>query len=248
MIFQVPVFSCRGGAPNHWNLLSDADKAAYQSLRISFNATCFSGGKTIKFESFEDSLHKIRNFAERGDGNDWRRFLVCGICWLEEAVATNTKQLCHLISKCKSSINGSFVKLGYAPNISNNFKKEIVLKIPLLKDNFSEIRQWTFRIRNTTINQKPNTFNSFLPPINDIDNELNNDEVIKKKLILNHNDDLKLSADEFKTSLSKSIPKKPILSPFILPQLQINPSPSSSSLICPLKLHERMKSNSNESQ
>ena len=100
-------------------------------------------------ETLEEMLSAIRVFAERGDENDWRRYLVCGICWLDNAIAINTRQLRLLLSKCKSSINGSLQKMGYITSTANMESRKILIpKIPLLKDNFNELRQWTIRCKN----------------------------------------------------------------------------------------------------
>jgi hypothetical protein len=135
------------GEPQYWDLLPDEDKAAYNRLKHEFSAGALHHGRrSTGAESFDAMLEAIREFAERDDENDWRRFLVCGLCWMDNAIAINTRQLRLLISKCKSSINGSLQKMGYATNASHtNSWKAIFPHIPLLKDHFSELRQWTIR-------------------------------------------------------------------------------------------------------
>ena len=134
--------------PKYWGLLSEADQVQYNALRIAFTPGSILSPRNASPETFEDMLSMIRNFAERGDDNDWRRFLVCGICWLDDAVAVNTRQLRLLVSKCKSSINGSLQKMGFTTNTSHTESwKNLFPKIPLLKDNFHELRQWTIRYR-----------------------------------------------------------------------------------------------------
>ena len=133
--------------PNFYNLLSDIDRYQYNVLRTSFSAQqCNKNQRNKRVENFTETLETIKRFCCRGDGNDWRRFLVCGVCWLPEGIAINTRQLKLLIFKCKSSINGSLHKMGLSVNLGRTeAANAIVMSIPYLKDNLNELRQWTVR-------------------------------------------------------------------------------------------------------
>jgi hypothetical protein len=134
--------------PQYWEFLSDSDKASYLQLKREFTEPGMRNGRNIRLESFDGFLEAIRHFAERKDDQDWRRFLVCGVCWMDDAIAINTRQLRILISKCKSSINGSLQKMGYTTNMSHSESWKVLFPhIPLLKDHFSELRQWTIRYK-----------------------------------------------------------------------------------------------------
>jgi hypothetical protein len=134
--------------PQYWELLSDADKTTYLQLKHDFTEAGLKRGRNTRLETFDGILDTIRHFAERSDENDWRRFLVCGVCWLDNGIAINTRQLRILLSKCKSSINGSLQKMGYTTSASHSESWKILFRhIPLLKDHFSELRQWTIRCR-----------------------------------------------------------------------------------------------------
>ena len=99
-----------------------------------------------RIETFSEALDKIKKFAVREDSDDWKRCLVCGICWLPEGIAINTHQLRILIFKCKSSINGSLQKMGFNVNLGRtDAANAMVNSIPFLKDNTPELRQWTVR-------------------------------------------------------------------------------------------------------
>lgn len=88
----------------------------------------------------------IKNYAIRGDMDDWKRCLVCGICWLPEGIGINTHQLRILIFKCKSSINGSLQKMRYTFNLGRSEAGNAVARyMPILRNNSSELRQWTVR-------------------------------------------------------------------------------------------------------
>lgn len=134
--------------PQYFDLLSDKDKSEYRNLRLAFNADSLRRNRGKRVETFDGILEMIRQFAEKGDDNDWKRCLVCGVCWMDPAIAINTRQLRLLIAKCKSSINGSLQKMGFSTNPSHSESWKILFsRIPLLKDNFTEIRQWTIRYR-----------------------------------------------------------------------------------------------------
>ena len=138
--------------PSFWDLLSEQDKNDYKSLKLTLDANSGKRNRGHRIEAFDNILDAIRRYAERSDENDWKRFLVCGLCWMENMVAINTRQLRLLISKCKSSINGSFQKLGFTTNQSHTESWKFLFdRIPLLKDNFNELRQWTIRCRNPEI-------------------------------------------------------------------------------------------------
>lgn len=140
--------------PNFWDLLSDHDKRGYKTLKSALESGSCKRNRGHRIEAFDNILEAIHRYAERRDENDWRRFLVCGVCWMDNMLAINTRQLRLLISKCKSSINGSFQKLGYSTNSSHTESWKFLFdKIPLLKDNFNELRQWTIRCRMTQIQQ-----------------------------------------------------------------------------------------------
>ncbi|EAY20471.1 hypothetical protein TVAG_110840 [Trichomonas vaginalis G3] len=134
--------------PNFWDYLSPRDKEEYLSLKSLLDESSTKRNRGHRMEAFDGILEAIHRYAERHDDDDWRRFLVCGVCWMDNMIAINTRQLRLLISKCKSSINGSFQKMGYTTSQSHTESRKFLFgKIPLLKGNFNELRQWTIRSR-----------------------------------------------------------------------------------------------------
>ncbi|OHT16485.1 hypothetical protein TRFO_02766 [Tritrichomonas foetus] len=133
--------------PKHYNLLSESDKHLYTHLRSTLSSHICRNRRGKRIETFAEMLATIQNFCIRGDGDDWRRCLVCGIVWLQNGVAVNTRQLGLLIDKCKSSINGSLQKMGYntLPNRSDS-SEALIEVIPQLRNSFSEVREWTVRL------------------------------------------------------------------------------------------------------
>lgn len=137
--------------PNFWNLLSETDMYNYRLLQAALDAGCTKRNRGHRIEAFDAILDAIKRYTEQNDENDWKRSIVCGICWMDNMIAINTRQLRLLINKCKSSINGSLQKLGFLTNPSHSESWKVLFeRIPYLKDNFCELRQWTIRRLETS--------------------------------------------------------------------------------------------------
>ena len=135
--------------PQFIKLLSDADVAAYNKLRSDLSSPNCRNRRNKRLETFSEMLNSIQSFAIRKDDDDWKRCLVCGVLWLTNGIAINTRQLRLLINKCKSSINGSLHRMGYSTVMCRgDTSNQLVEMIPLLKNNFPELRQWTVRQAN----------------------------------------------------------------------------------------------------
>ena len=134
--------------PAFFALLSQSDKEGYEQLRAELSSSDRKFKRYKRIKSLQDALMAIQRFSMRGDEDDWKRYLVCGVCWMGFDIAINTRQLRLLINKCKSSINGALAKMGYstAP-IKGDISKSLVMAIPFLKGNFVEQRMWTVRRR-----------------------------------------------------------------------------------------------------
>lgn len=133
--------------PRYFSILSDYDKYQYNCLRATLSIHFSKNQRNKRIENFSEILEMIKRFCIRNDGDDWRRCLVCGFCAIPNGIAISTKQLKLLIFKSKSSINGSLHKMGYTasggrPELTNH----LLSAIPLMRDDISELRQWTIRI------------------------------------------------------------------------------------------------------
>lgn len=136
------------GFPKYWELLSEVDKAGYLSLREKIKKIHKNMAHDPQQTVFVTVLTEITAFTDKKDRDTWKRYLVCGLCWMDSSVAVNIRQLRVLLDKCKSSINGSFQRIGYLPSPSYPCSKMVLLPIfPMLKDNYNELRQWTLRVR-----------------------------------------------------------------------------------------------------
>ena len=142
--------------PEFFNLLSNEDKEGYEKLRSALSSRNCRNRRNKRLETFNEMLNSVRTYAVRHDDNDWKRCLVCGVLWLSNGIAINTRQMRLLIDKCKSSINGSLHRMGYsAVTCRGDTSNQIVELIPMLKNNFSELRQWTVRQLNVYTPQPP---------------------------------------------------------------------------------------------
>lgn len=142
---MIPANACV--MPMFWNLLSDVDKYQYMILRAGFATSSTKNQRNKRIENFSDSLAVVKQFAVRGEECDWKRCLVCGVAWLlDGGIAVNTHQLKILICKCKSSINGSLLKMGYSSVLARGqTQKSLESLFPILKSNQIDVRQWTIR-------------------------------------------------------------------------------------------------------
>jgi hypothetical protein len=132
--------------PKYWEQLSPEDQASYTSLQHDLASPSRKNRRNRSLATFGEIMEAIKLFVVRHTDDDWKRALVCGICWFDSTIAINIRQLRLLVSKCKSSINGSFQLLGYGIIASgSDCNIEIVKRFPILKDNFAELRQWTLR-------------------------------------------------------------------------------------------------------
>ena len=136
----------RGGVPEFWWNLSDADKYGYLCLRSAISSNGGKSQRTKRIATFTECVENIRRYAVRGNDEDAVRCAVCGICWLPDGIAINTRQLMFLIGKCKSSINGSLQKMGFNVNLARtDASAALFAAMPCLKDKVNEIRKWTVR-------------------------------------------------------------------------------------------------------
>jgi hypothetical protein len=134
--------------PRFWHLLSPEDKDAYISLQQSVSAPCQKNRRNRSIQTFAEILEAIRAYVARNDADDWKRALACGISWVgpDGTIALNTRQFRILTAKCKSSINGSLQLVGYGiVTCGTDCSASIARLFPLLKDDFTELRQWTIR-------------------------------------------------------------------------------------------------------
>ena len=142
--------------PSFWWSLTETDKYQYNCLRLALAVSTEKNQRNQRIHSFRKCIEAVKAFAVRGDCNDKLRSYVCGIIWLPEGIAVNTHYLKPLISKCKSSINGSLQKMGYTL-IANRVEAASIMasNFPNLKDYTSELRKWSIRKMPVKIDSEP---------------------------------------------------------------------------------------------
>jgi hypothetical protein len=134
--------------PTFFNLLDESDQKKYRELRATLRNSDKRYKRNKRLEGLQDALDAIQEFAIRRQPDDWKRSLVCGVCWIGQDIAINIRQLKLLVDKCKSSINGALSKMGYGTaSLNSPITPTLLASIPFLKGNFVEQRQWTVRRR-----------------------------------------------------------------------------------------------------
>lgn len=138
--------------PNHWEMLSEDEKRDYQSLQKSVSSSANRNRRNKSAETFNEMLISIKNYVMRDDGGETRRALVCGLFWVTCFVVVNTKQICVLTGRSKSSINSSFQALGYqSPPDCVDTTNIIINCFSNFKNNYNELRQWTVRALSSDV-------------------------------------------------------------------------------------------------
>ena len=131
-------------------ILVEADQQRYIELRDSLSSEKNKYQRFHRTDAFDSLLEQIKNFCIRGDDDDWKRCMVCGVCWPPNCIGVNVKQLMLTTGKSKSNINGVFTKMGYMVDSMNlDLKRELIDTIPFLKGNYLEQRFWTIRVNNS---------------------------------------------------------------------------------------------------
>lgn len=153
--FFIPMIACPKkhqegphGTPKFIELLSTEDKEKYEKLQGYVGSPNYRYNRNHRIDTLKDLFNSIREYCEHDNDETekWKRYLVCGICWFNQYVAINTKQLRLLISKSKSSINGALLKMGYKTcSLRGEQASLLFQKIPFLFEHYREFRQWSIR-------------------------------------------------------------------------------------------------------
>jgi hypothetical protein len=125
-------------------MLDSHDQRGYLALRKQFGPLTTRTSQDRLAATYRFILRQIDGFANRGDGNDWKRCLVCGIAWSDGAIAVSTRQLSLLIGRSKSSINTGLQAVGTSP-ASVDRVRLLLRTFPIFLGNCAGIRQWTIR-------------------------------------------------------------------------------------------------------
>ena len=100
----------------------------------------------VSKREFAAKLDVLRKYCKQNDESDWKRCLVCGICWVDGLIAINNRRLALLAERSKSTLNNTFAKMGLKTiPVNRENRRQLVDQIPYLSDHPDELRQWTYR-------------------------------------------------------------------------------------------------------
>ena len=134
--FALPNFE-----PVYYRQLNNIDQQNYNILRNNFIEE-HSKSHSITITNI---LAQIKNFIIKNDSMDGVRSLVTGICWINDSIAINFRQLRLLTSICKSNLQSALLNQGYRLVKSrSSLIKSLTEKIPDITYNAQETREWTF--------------------------------------------------------------------------------------------------------
>lgn len=138
--------------------LSPEDRAMFESLRRELEEPTNKNRRNKSTELFGDVIARIKQYVVRGDEDEWKRAFVCGICWINDTIAINTRHLRLLVVKCKSSINNYFKNMNYGTVPAGSEAGTALARyFPFLKDDFGLMRQWSVRKKISCTPQPTNT-------------------------------------------------------------------------------------------
>ena len=138
---------------SYWKILSEDEKEEYVHICDTFKNEEKKTSKDKRIISFPNELSKIVSYIERSEFNKEARCILVGICFCGPILCLNNRQLKFLTCRCKSSINGSFQKLGYVSILCKSKSRDCVTTaLPSLKSHPTILRQWSSRfISNSTL-------------------------------------------------------------------------------------------------
>ena len=144
--------------PMYWDLLNKEDQDQYNKIRDTLSSSACKHRRHHTNHINQEIVSTVKRYVFHDEKDKWKRSLVCGICWLNDVIAINTRQLRILLSKCKSSINAMFQNIGYATvPTTTEYAGSLSTFFPVIKDNFVELRKWTIRFEKGNTPNNVNT-------------------------------------------------------------------------------------------
>jgi hypothetical protein len=94
---------------------------------------------------FISLLRVITSFCHRSQVDRSKRYAVCGVCPLSQALGVNTQQLAEVLKRSKSSVNAMLCAIGFVPAVCQTSSLlELECQLDLGAD--SDLRRWTIRV------------------------------------------------------------------------------------------------------
>jgi hypothetical protein len=147
MLNSAPPDDSEFKAPPFYDKLSVEDQLGYQTLQNEVGAPTNRYKRNRRLVTLQDSFDRIKEWCIRGQIDDPTRCLVCGVVSLRDGViGMNTRQLCVLLMKSKSCLNGALALMKFLPLPAGENEDEALFQaIPYLRSHYVEFRQWTVR-------------------------------------------------------------------------------------------------------
>lgn len=148
--------------------LTAEDRAEFEAMRKQLEEPIHKNRRNKSTELFGDVIDRVKRYVMRGDADEWKRAFVCGICWIQDTIAINTRHLRLLVVKCKSSINNYFKNMNYGTvPATSDAGTALARYFPFLKDNYQEMRQWSVR-KKMSLTPQPADYRPMFPAASEI--------------------------------------------------------------------------------
>lgn len=126
------------------HLLDQKEQDEMKMVSELFKKTKYNHG--VRLADFKDNLELLRSYCHKGDDEDWKRCLVCGVCWMPDLIAVNNQRLAAFTGRSKSTVNDLLAKMDlHAVLLNKRNRASLVEAVPYLARHRSELRQWTIR-------------------------------------------------------------------------------------------------------
>lgn len=126
--------------------LSQDDIDFYRKLKDTLSSHICRNCRNRRCESFNQILSTINYYINHKKDDKWKRSIICGVCWYNNYLCVNIRQMSFLLEKCKSSINGSLQRLSLMVlNDKRKSYKILIEAIPYLKSNSHLLHMWSVR-------------------------------------------------------------------------------------------------------
>lgn len=145
------------GTPDFIDILTHDDRVSYENLQKNVGSPAYRYNRNHRLITLTNIFESIKDYCCNKDEDMWKRYLVCGVCWFDNYLAINTRQLRFLISKSKSTINDSLAKMGFISIPVKGEQASLLLEtIPFLFGNQSEFRKWSIRLKKSNFSKDIN--------------------------------------------------------------------------------------------
>jgi hypothetical protein len=159
-----------------WNRLSEEDRSEYFRFKTNVHPSQHGTPADQRSAAFHRDLLTALSYIERRPEGKEERSIVCGVAFAGPYICVNTRQLKLFLGRCKSSINGSFMEMGYTALRTKSKTRSCVLAcMRALIDDVPALRRWTVRcataaatvcfVSSFAFRERPEIYASDLKPL-----------------------------------------------------------------------------------